>query len=104
MANYYFDVDDNGSVSHDDHGTECSNFARVKKEAISALVDMIKETLPDGDHHRLVIKVRDDAGTAILQVALNFDVEAEHTSPGEASTPSPDSHVLHQLQRYPQPC
>lgn len=89
MAIYYFDVDDNGSVSHDDQGVECSDFAGVKKEAISALVEMINDTLPDGDHHRMVIKVRDDGGNLVLQVALNFEVEAEHRSGGQ----SPDSHV-----------
>lgn len=86
MAIYFFDVDDNGSLYPDDQGTDCPNFAHVKKEAISALVDMIKETLPDGDHHRLAIKVRDNDGTLILQAALNFDVEEERLAP-ESSFP-----------------
>ncbi|UVK57485.1 hypothetical protein DBIPINDM_008461 (plasmid) [Mesorhizobium sp. AR02] len=56
MALYYFDVDDNGQVFHDDQGTDCKDFAEAKKEAISALMDMIRESLPDGDHHQLSIK------------------------------------------------
>jgi len=90
MAIYYFDVDDNGIPYPDDQGTECSDFAQVKKEAITALVEMIRDTLPDGDHHRLSIKVRDDGGALVLQVALHFEVEAEHRSPGASA---PDSHV-----------
>ena len=90
MALYYFDVDDNGEVYPDDQGTECATFDQVKEEAIRALVEMIRESLPDGDHHRLTIKVRNDGGGVILQVSLNFEVEAEHRSGGSSS---PDSHV-----------
>lgn len=89
MALYYFDIDENGDIYPDDQGTNCEDFPQVKREAISALVDIIKESLPDGDHHRLSIKVRNDSGTIVLQVALNFDVEAEHQS----ARTSPGSHV-----------
>jgi uncharacterized protein DUF6894 len=79
MAIYYFDIDDNGSVFPDEVGTECSGLD-VKREAISALVGIIGESLPDGDHHRLEIKVRNDSGTVVLRLALNFDVESEDLS------------------------
>ncbi|MES0139277.1 hypothetical protein NKJ88_30700 [Mesorhizobium sp. M0016] len=90
MALYYFDLDENGLVYHDDQGTHCSAFDQVKEEAVRTLVEMIKESLPDGDHHRLTIKVRDDGGGVVLQVSLNFEVEAEHRYGGGSS---PDSHV-----------
>ncbi|MER8430065.1 DUF6894 family protein [Mesorhizobium caraganae] len=90
MALYYFDVDDNGAVYSDDEGTDCATFDKVKEEAVRALVEMIKDSLPDGDHHRLTIKVRDDGGVVVLQVSINFEVEAEHRSGGGSS---PDSHV-----------
>jgi hypothetical protein len=90
MALYYFDVDDNGTVYRDDQGTDCDTFGRVKEEAIRALVEMINDSLPDGDHHRLTIKVRDEGGGMVLKVSLNFEVEAEHRSHGSSS---PDSHV-----------
>jgi hypothetical protein len=92
MAIHYFDVDDNGSVFHDDQGTDCPDFDFVKKEAISALVDMVRETLPDGDHHRITVKVRNEGGDVVLVVALNFDVEKEHRSSGGV-TPAPDRHA-----------
>ena len=90
MAFYYFDVDDNGEVFPDDQGTECVTFDQVKEEAIRALVEMIRDSLPDGDHHRLTIKVRNDGGGVVLKVSLSFEVEAEHRSGGGSS---PDSHV-----------
>jgi hypothetical protein len=90
MPLYYFDVDDNGTVYPDDQGTDCDTFDRVKEEAIRSLVEMISESLPNGDHHRLSIKVRNDGGGVVLQVSLNFQVEAEHRSGGGSS---PDSHV-----------
>jgi hypothetical protein len=91
MALYHFDVDDNGTIYHDDQGTDCSDFDQVKYEAISALAEIMKDALPDGDHHRLSIKVRDEGGELILAVALRFDVEAERRSRGPSSWP--DSHV-----------
>ncbi|RUW61610.1 hypothetical protein [Mesorhizobium sp. M7A.F.Ca.US.008.03.1.1] len=90
MPLYYFDVDDNGTVYPDDEGSDCDTFDRVKEEAIRALVEMIQNSLPDGDRHKLVIKVRDDRGGVVLQVSLNFEVQAEHRSHGGSS---PDSHV-----------
>jgi hypothetical protein len=50
-AKYHFDVDDNGDSSPDDQGIDCVDLPQVKKEAITALVGMIQEVLPDGDHH-----------------------------------------------------
>jgi hypothetical protein len=90
MTLYYFDVDDNGEVFPDDQGTECVDLKQVKQEAIRALVEMIRDSLPDGDQHILRIKVRSEGGDWVLQVALNFEVEAEHRSAGERS---PDPHA-----------
>jgi hypothetical protein len=84
-------VDDNGVIRHDDEGTECVGFSHVKNEAISALAEIMKDAIPDGDHHRITIKVRDEGGDLVLQVALRFDVEAQRPSRGLSS--SPDSHV-----------
>jgi hypothetical protein len=92
MALYHFDVDDNGTMYHDDVGTECADFAQVKHEAIAALAEMMRDSLPDGDHHRLTIKVRDEGGELVLQAALRFEMEAQPpSSRGRSSTP--DSHV-----------
>jgi hypothetical protein len=87
MALYYFDVHDNGEVFSDDEGTECVDLHQVKRDAIRALVEMIRDTLPNGDQHTLRIKVRSEAGDLVLQVAVSFEVEAErHAIP---SSPDP---------------
>jgi hypothetical protein len=91
MALYHFDVDDNGDVYHDDVGTECADFTQVRNEAIEALAGIMKDAIPDGDHHRISIKVRDEGGDLVFQVALRFDVEAQRPPKGRSSTP--DSHV-----------
>jgi hypothetical protein len=88
MALYYFDIEDNGAVFADDQGTECADLNQVKREAIRTLVEMVNESLPDGDQHTLRIKVRSEGGNVVLQVAINFEVEAEHRSTGR----SPDPH------------
>jgi hypothetical protein len=85
MALYYFDVDENGTTSPDDHGTECADIGHVKQEAIRTLVDMIREVLPDGDQHTLRIKVRSEGGDLVLQVAINFQVESQRRSESRKS-------------------
>lgn len=89
MALFYFDVNDNGHDFPDDQGTDCRDFDHVKEEAIRSLVELIGESLPDGDHHKLKIRVRDDGGHIVLQAVLNFDVEIQRRSRGA----SPDQHA-----------
>lgn len=59
------------------------------QEAIRTLVEMITDSLPDGDRHMLRIKVRSEGGDLVLQAAISFEVEAERRS----TRGSPDSHV-----------
>ncbi|WP_192250382.1 DUF6894 family protein [Mesorhizobium silamurunense] len=90
MALYYFDVNDNGVVYPDDQGIECADFPRVKKEAIRALVEMINDSVPDGDHHLIRIKVRQEGGDLVLQAAIRLDVESQRHS---GAHKSPDPHA-----------
>lgn len=48
MALYFFAFSDNGEARPDEQGTDLSSFDAVKREAVSALFDVIKEVLPDG--------------------------------------------------------
>ncbi|MBZ9777282.1 DUF6894 family protein [Mesorhizobium sp. CO1-1-8] len=91
MALYYFDLDDNGTIFPDDEGTECADLGAVKYEAIKALAEMTKDALPDGDHHRMVIVVRDEGGDLVFRGSIVFNVEAQRSS--SASRSSPDSHI-----------
>ncbi|MEI9419643.1 hypothetical protein O7A70_00385 [Mesorhizobium sp. Cs1299R1N1] len=91
MTLFYFDVDDNGTIFHDDEGTECPDVAAVRYEATMALAEMTKDALPNGDHHEMVIVVRDDGGDLVLRASIVFNVEAERAS--SPSRSSPDSHA-----------
>ncbi|MGX5839766.1 DUF6894 family protein [Mesorhizobium sp. ArgA1] len=77
MALYYFDVDDNGEVDPDVQGVECNDLAEARYQAIRALGDITREALPDGDHHKLVMVVRDSGGNLILRASILFEVESE---------------------------
>ncbi|MBZ9974149.1 hypothetical protein LB555_01740 [Mesorhizobium sp. BR-1-1-10] len=63
----------------------------VKYEAIKALAEMTKDALPDGDHHKLAIVVRDEGGDLALRASIVFHVEEERDS--FSSRSSPDSHA-----------
>jgi hypothetical protein len=92
MALYHFDIEDNGKIYHDDQGTECATFADVKREASTALAEIMKDAIPDGDHRKMSIRVHDEAGRLVLHVAMNFSVESEHP-PGSGSSSSNDHHA-----------
>ncbi|MER8808112.1 DUF6894 family protein [Mesorhizobium australicum] len=90
MALYYFDVDDNGTVFHDHQGTECQDVATVRYEAIRAIAEMTRDALPDGDHHKLTMIVRDSGGDLVFRASILFEVETERFS---SVGSSPDSHA-----------
>jgi hypothetical protein len=60
---------------------------------VETLAGITKDSLPDGDHHVLRIKVRDDAGRVVLQVAIHFDVEAEEKPSTDRHSGGGDQHV-----------
>lgn len=77
MALYFFDFSDNGVAQPDEVGTDLSSFDAVKREAVSALVDVIKEVLPDGSHRELSFNLRDEKGRQLLQVAMTFHIQID---------------------------
>lgn len=78
MALYFFDVDDDGEIYIDNQGTPCRDRSHVKAEATRALAEMMVDSPFDIEHHKMTIAVRDEADILVLQIALTFDVEAEH--------------------------
>jgi hypothetical protein len=94
MARYFFDFYENGVRTADEVGTDCSGIQAAKSEAISALVAIAKEALPDGDHHVFTVKVRNDAGEMVLQVSIRFDVEVGMDKPiTDRHSGGDDQHV-----------
>ena len=72
MPHYYFDVEDGGDFFRDDSGFVCDDKEAVRKAAIEALPTMAASALPDGDHHRIAVKVRDGTGDYIYVASLTL--------------------------------
>ncbi|MER8549985.1 MULTISPECIES: hypothetical protein [unclassified Mesorhizobium] len=75
MPRYFFDSDEDGIVYSDDQGTLYDDLPLVRKEALRTLAEMARDGLP---HRRIAVKVRDDRGDLVLEVALTFAVETRH--------------------------
>lgn len=75
MAVYFFDFSDTGDEFPDTEGTELPNLDAVKDEAIRALVEVVKEVLPDGSFRELACKVRDENGRQLLQAEIRFQLQ-----------------------------
>ena len=75
MPRFYFDLDDNGITDADQTGVECKDINEAKIEAITAVVAMLRDALPDGDHHEMTIKVRgkDRSPLMLARVIFQFD-------------------------------
>ncbi len=69
MANYFFDLHENGNVLTDEEGALCSNIDEVRAFAIAAARDLISSEARNGilnmDCH---ILARDDQGAPVLTV------------------------------------
>ncbi|WP_442920965.1 DUF6894 family protein [Mesorhizobium sp. Cs1299R1N3] len=50
-----------------------------------------RDALPDGDHHKMVMVVRDEAGDLVFRASIVFNVEAEGSQLSSRSLP--DSHA-----------
>lgn len=72
MPLFYVDTDDGTVHVHDDEGIEVADFAAARNAAISALPDMARDKLPDGEHRIFVATVRDHAGTILYAATLTF--------------------------------
>jgi hypothetical protein len=74
MARYYFDLID-GQTLHDEHGQEMPNLPAVRDEAARILGEIVRDEFPgDGSERELRVRVRDAAGTEVMVVSLNYDV------------------------------
>lgn len=75
MPRYFFDFTDTGTHTPDPEGTDLPTENDAKEEAIRALVEIVGELLPDGNHRELSFTVRDQAGQRLMELALRFDAK-----------------------------
>ncbi|WP_414476204.1 DUF6894 family protein [Microvirga sp. M2] len=76
MPRYYFDTYDGRFFATDDEGQELEGVSAAKAVAQTAVVEMAKDEIPDGDERTFLISVRDQVGREVLRIALSLMVEA----------------------------
>lgn len=73
MPHYFFDVDDGSRPMRDDTGHEIDSREHLRCAAIAALADIAKDQLPDGDHSRFLVRVRNVADVYVFEASLTLD-------------------------------
>ncbi|AMJ60963.1 DUF6894 family protein [Bosea sp. PAMC 26642] len=73
MPKFYFTTDNGKVVDADDEGVELPDYIAAKDEAQNALVDIIRERLPNGEHADFKVEVQDETGDAIYLALMKFE-------------------------------
>lgn len=91
MPRYFFDTEDNGTLTVDEEGLELPSDKAVRDEAIRVLPEIAKDQLPDGPQHSFWVKVRDDSGAYVFEASLELKsswLRSHNSDADEAATPS----------------
>lgn len=75
MPRFFFDITDNGRVERDLEGTEFPDIEGARKDAMSTLVEIAKDELPDGDARDFVIDIHDGDSKPRITVTISVRVE-----------------------------
>jgi hypothetical protein len=75
MPRYYFDVNNGENQNLDIDGIELSDENTARAEAISDLYALAREMLPKAGQRQIVLSVRDEDGTVVIEEALSVTVE-----------------------------
>jgi hypothetical protein len=75
MHRYYFDIQDGDKILNDTEGLELDGIEAARREAMRALPEMAKDTLPNQDQRTLAMWVRDESGQTVLMAALSLMVQ-----------------------------
>jgi hypothetical protein len=76
MPRYRFDLDNNGQPIPGDEPIEYADLRDAKEAATKTLVEVMRNALPNGNHHVLTMTVRDEGGESVFHASLRFDAEA----------------------------
>ena len=90
MPRYFFDTDDGDLGIRDDEGYELPDDAAARREAMSALPDMARDKLPDGDRRTFSAVVKDATGRAIYSAVLSLEggwIKEPSDEPSESYLP-----------------
>lgn len=76
MPRFFINTSDQSRFVRDDTGHDCLDIDEAKRLAVSALPDMAREELPDGDDRTFLAVVRGEDGRTLLQCTLTLQVRA----------------------------
>ena len=96
MPRFFLDLYDGDCFTRDPYGFELDGYEEARREAISALPDMARDVLPDGDRRDFTVDVRTAVGEVIYTATLSLagrwlkglDKQADRGSPAYDATAS----------------
>ena len=74
-ARFFFDTLNGETTILDSDGRELDSIEAARAEAVKALRDMARDSLPDSDQGTVVVRVRDETGETVLMAALTLSVQ-----------------------------
>ena len=74
VPRFYIDTSDQQYFARDEKGYEFEDVEAARAAAISALPDMARDVLPDGDARTFLAVVRDEQNRTLLQATLSLGV------------------------------
>ncbi len=75
MQRYFFDFQNGEHLSKDEEGNFLNEEPDMRSEAVRALSEMVKDSLPQGEHGRFVVVARDESGKPAYRAVLEFHGE-----------------------------
>lgn len=75
MPRYYFDTIQNSLSFRDEEGLELADVEEARDEALKALGEIVRDSMPSGDKARFVISVRDGSPDPAITAVLSLSVE-----------------------------
>jgi len=77
MPRYYFSIEEEGMVLHDECGEICSDPKHAEEQARKAAVDMIRHGFSGAKQIDRIIVVREEGGAPFVRVRVLTLVEVE---------------------------
>ena len=73
MPRYFFETDDDDHSAFDDEGTELADDETARAQAISALPDMARDKMPDGDRRTFTVCLLNQDRDLIYKGTMTFE-------------------------------